>query len=51
MKLNDVKDKIDNYFNNISGEEIIKQFEDLGYEFVPIKWYDKIIKIFNKLKQ
>ena len=33
MKLEDVKDKIDAYFAKTSSEEIIQQFEKLGYEF------------------
>lgn len=34
MKLADVKAKIDNYFNNTSSEEIMHQFEQLGYIFL-----------------
>ncbi|MCU0443641.1 MAG: hypothetical protein MUE85_01890 [Microscillaceae bacterium] len=33
MKLIDVKDKIDAYFDKVSVQEIITQFEELGYEF------------------
>ncbi len=33
MKLSDVKHKIDAYFNSVSGGEIVRQFEALGYEF------------------
>lgn len=36
MKLSDIKDKIDAYFDKTPVEEIIKGFEELGYEFVPI---------------
>lgn len=30
------KDQIDEYFDNTSPSEIIKRFEELGYEFIPI---------------
>lgn len=33
MRLKDVKQNIDNYFNNSSSEEVVKQFKDIGYEF------------------
>jgi len=36
MRLADHKEKIDAYFDNISPDEIVKQFEELGYEFIPI---------------
>ena len=36
MKLEDVKDKIDAYFNSVSADEIVKQFETMGYEFEQI---------------
>lgn len=35
MKLSDVKAKIDEYFDRISPEEVIAQFEELGCEFEP----------------
>jgi hypothetical protein len=37
MKLSDVKDKIDNYFNNITPEEVVKMFEDWGIELEDIE--------------
>ena len=37
MKFEDVKQKIDDYFDNISSEEIIERFKNYGYKFVPIK--------------
>lgn len=36
MKLADVKDKIDAYFNTVNPKEIILYFEALGYEFEPV---------------
>jgi len=36
MKLADVKDKIDAYFSTVDPKEIVKQFEALGYVFVPV---------------
>jgi len=30
------KDQIDEYFDNTPPSEIIKRFEELGYEFIPI---------------
>jgi hypothetical protein len=37
MKLEDIKQQIDDYFDKITSEEIIKQFEELGYEFENIE--------------
>ncbi len=36
MKLEDYKEQIDAYFDNVSPSEVIKRFEELGYEFIPI---------------
>lgn len=36
MELIDIKSQIDNYFNKISHDEIIKIFEDMGCEFIDI---------------
>jgi len=36
MKLADFKEQIDAYFERISPMEIVKQFEELGYEFEDI---------------
>ena len=32
MKLDDVKEKIENYFDNVSSEEIIQICEEIGIE-------------------
>ncbi|MCC6724996.1 MAG: hypothetical protein IT258_10835 [Saprospiraceae bacterium] len=37
MKLSDIKDKIDAYFDSVSPIEIVKRFEALGYEFEEIE--------------
>lgn len=36
MKLEDVKEKIDAYFSNVSPEKVVEMFESLGYNFVPL---------------
>ena len=36
MKLSDVKDKIDQYFETVSTDDLIKRFVELGCEFEPI---------------
>lgn len=36
MKLKDVQHIIDEYFENVSPEEVIKNFEELGYKFEDI---------------
>lgn len=52
MKLSDYKDKIDKYFEEVSGEELIAYFEELGYEFEKIQpesmVYQKEASIVNK---
>ena len=56
MKLENIKDKIDNYFDNVSAEEIIERFKQYGYTFVPIEEseYEVTVhstKIINTLNQ
>ena len=36
MKLDDIKEQIDAYFDAVSSEQIIEDFKNLGYNFVPI---------------
>jgi hypothetical protein len=36
MKLSDVKDKIDAYYDNLNPIDFIRHFESLGYEFEPV---------------
>ena len=45
MNLEKFKDKIDNYFNKVTPEEIIERFEKYGYRFEPISesGYDIIV--------
>ena len=45
MKLSDIKQDIDNYFDSVSSENIVNQFKELGYEFQSLddqKLLDKI---------
>lgn len=37
MKLSDLKDKIDAYFENLNPLDFIKRLEQLGIEFEPIE--------------
>lgn len=36
MKFSDIKEKIDAYFDSVSPMDIVRQFEEMGYEFEPV---------------
>ncbi len=36
MKLSDVKDKIDAYYDNLNPTDFIRHLESLGYDFEPV---------------
>jgi hypothetical protein len=41
MKLEDVKDQIDEYFKNADPQKVIREFEEMGCEFEPITEVDE----------
>lgn len=48
MKLTDVKHIIEKYFEEISPEDIVKIFEDMGVKFEDIKNKREIMKAIKK---
>ncbi|GEM_PF-5299280 len=42
MKLTDIKEQIDAYFKKVTPEEIVKQFQSLGYQFEEIDNRERI---------
>ncbi len=51
MKLSDVKEKIDAYFDSVSPMDIVRKFEALGYEFEKIEEENAIEFHASKIKR